>query len=599
MRYIFLLLLVTCSIALTAQNSRLANEYYHSGEYEKAAAIYLKLFEKSKSSDHYFNRYIESLLAIEEFKQAEKAIRAQIRNRPKDVQLLVTYGNLFEKLGEQKKADEQFKKAIEIMPNDISVITRIGNAFTTLAKYDLALSVYEKGTKLTGRSELFAYKLADLYRRKGESEKMIYYYLNSAPRYKTNLNNLINVLQRHLQDEDYDMLQAQLYERIQEGDEDFVYNDLLQWTFINRKQYRKAYRQARSMDRRNEENGGRVFDMAQVAFRAGDYDVAAEAFKYITDTKGENNSFYLDAKRGLLNSQRMKLTASYDYTEEDIRSLQSEYYSFLNDYGKNRQTAPMIMELANLEGLYLNNLDSAIILLTEMVEYAGVNRLVLAEAKISLADFQLMNGDVWESTLLYSQVDKDQKEGQLGELARYRNAMLSYYNGDFEWAQEQFGILKHATSRLISNDAIDMAVFILDNLGLDTTAVPLEMFAQADLQMFQNQNQKAFATWDNILKQFPDHGLKDDILYKKANIYVKQKNYDAAVAAYETIIADFAEEIRADNALYELATLYEGPLNDKAKAMSLYEKLFLDFSDSTYSVEARNKFRELRGDAVQ
>jgi hypothetical protein len=37
-------------------------------------------------------------------------------------------------------------------------------------------------------------------------------------------------------------------------------------------------------------------------------------------------------------------------------------------------------------------------------------------------------------------------------------------------------------------------------------------------------------------------------------------------------------------------------LNDPEKAKSLYEKLFMEYSDSTFAIEARKKFRELRGD---
>jgi len=600
MRHIYSILFLVCtSIAVQAQDSRLANQYYNSGEYEKASTIYLKLYEKNKKNDVYFNRYIESLIAIEEYDAAEKAIKGEIKTRPKDSQLLVTYGNLYEKIGEEGKAEKQYKKAVASMPSDVGVISRIGNAFSSLAKYDLAIEVFEKGEKLLNRDDLFAYKLGSLYQRKGDTEKMIHYYLNSVQQYKNNINNLISLLQRNLQEDDYEELQAQLYERIQEEEADVLYYDILEWTFIHRKEYRKAFRQARSVDRQNEENGGRVYEVAEIAFNDEDYDTAAEAYAYITENKGPNSSYYLDSKRGLLNSKRNKITSSYDYTLEDLVGLQAEYNSFLDEFGRNRQTALMMVELADLEALYLNDLPSATAVLNELVGYAGVDRLLLAEAKIKLADYMLMNGEIWESTLLYSQVDKDQKEGNLGEMARFRNAMLSYYNGDFEWAQEQFGILKHATSRLISNDAIDMAVFIMDNLGLDTTEVPLQMFAQADLLMFQNRYQDAFAKWDSIETMFPDHGLTDDILYKKANIYVKQKKYDEAIAAYDTIITNFVEEIRADNSLFELAELYEGPLQNPEKAKELYEKLFLDFSGSTFAVEARNRYRILRGDDVQ
>lgn len=600
MRYIYtLLLLVIVYTATVAQDAQLANQYYASGEYEKAASMYLKLYEKNKKSDHYFNRYIESLLAVEDFDTAESAIKQEIKSRPKDAQLLVTYGNVYEKKGKEAEANKQYQKAVDAMPEDIGVISRIGNAFTGLAKYDLAIKVFEKGEKLMEKSDLFAYKLGDLYRRKGITDKMIFYYLNSAQQYKNNLNNLISLLQRNLQEDDYEELQGQLYERIQEDDPDLLYYDILAWTFIHKKEYRKAFRQARSVDRDNEENGGRVFDVAEIAYRDEDYETAIEAFEYITTTKGPNSSYYLDAKRGLLNAKRQKITSTYDYTDADLQSLKSEYNSFLEEFGRNRQTALMMVELADLEALYLNDLDTAIMVLNEMTNFAGVDRLLVARAKLKLADYMLMAGDIWESTLLYSQVDKEQKEGNLGEMARFRNAMLSYYNGDFEWSQEQFSILKFATSRLISNDAIDMAVFIMDNLGLDTTDVPLKMFAEADLFMFQNRYTEAFAKWDSIEVMFPEHGLTDDILYKKANIYTKQKKYDDAIAAYDTIVVKYAEEIRADNALFELAELYEGPLQNPEKAKSLYEKLFIDFSGSTYAVEARSRFRILRGDDIQ
>ena len=599
MRFFIILLISFISFGISAQDSRLANQYYQSGEYEKAASMYLKLFNKTKKNDYYFNRYIESLIAIEAYEEAEKGIKEQIKQRPKDVQLYVTYGNLYEKQSDGINAEKQYKRAIENMTSDIGLISRIGSSFASLAKYDLAIQVYEKGEELIDRKNLFSYNLADLYRRKGNTKKMIEGYLNSVDRFKKNINNLINTLQRYLNDEGYVELQKQLYERIQEDESQDLYNEILAWTFIHRKEYNRAFRQARSVDRRNDENGGRVFEIAEIAYNAKDYDVAIDAFNYITENKGENSSYYLDAKRGLLNAKRKKITSNYDYSQEDLENLEAEYNSFLDEFGRNRQTALLMSELADFEALYLNDLDTAIVILQEMIGYAGVDKYVVANAKLNLADYLLMQGDVWESTLLYSQVDKQMKEGVLGERARFRNAMLSYYRGDFEWAQEQFDILKTATSKLISNDAIDRSVFIMDNLGLDTTDVPLKMFAVSEQLIFQNRFDEAFDKMDSILILFPEHGLEDDILYNKANIFRKQKKYDDAIAAYDTIITNYPEEIRADNSLFELAELYERVLNEPLKAKDLYEKLFLDFSGSTYAVEARKRFRILRGDDIQ
>ena len=223
----------------------------------------------------------------------------------------------------------------------------------------------------------------------------------------------------------------------------------------------------------------------------------------------------------------------------------------------------------------------------------------MAKGKLSLADFYLMKGEVWESTLLYSQVDKEFKDDILGHEARFRNAKLSYYAGDYQWAQAQFDILKASTSKLIANDALDLSIFIMDNLGLDTIATPITMYSQAELFVFQNRFEDAFVKLDSLQTMFPGHTLQDDILYLEANILVKKREYQKAEVIYQKIIDEHLEEIRADNAMFKLASLYENQLNDLEKAQALYERIFIDFSGSTFAVESRKRFRKLRGDTVQ
>jgi hypothetical protein len=63
-----------------------------------------------------------------------------------------------------------------------------------------------------------------------------------------------------------------------------------------------------------------------------------------------------------------------------------------------------------------------------------------------------------------------------------------------------------------------MSVFILDNLGLDTTEVTLQMFAQADLFFVQKNYPRSLEILDSLLLLYPKHVLTDDILFKKAQI---------------------------------------------------------------------------------
>ena len=538
-------------------------------------------------------------MALEQYDECEKVIKKQLKKNPKQVQLYVTYGNIFERQYKEDEAQAQYEKAIKKLPSERFAVTQLANAFINLTKYELAIQAYEKGSKLLKDENIFAYNLGDLYRRKGDTPKMIDSYLNSLADNPSRINSMKTLFQRYLAEEDFIELQTQLYSRIQDDSEATYYPELLTWVFIQKKDYKNAFRQVKALDRQLKENGGRIYRLAGIAANAKDYDAAIAAYDYIVQEKGHMSRYYIEAKRESLFCKRNKLTNGYAYTQEDLKMLEAEYESFLEEFGKRKSTAPIVAGLADLEAFYLNDLDKAIVLLNEMLEYPRLETHVKAEGKLSLADFYLMKGEIWEATLLYSQVDKEFMEDLLGHEARFRNAKLSYYAGDFQWAQAQFDILKASTSKLIANDALDLSIFIMDNLGLDTTAVPLTMYSQADLLVFQNRFDDAYKKIDSLTTMFPDHTLKDDIYYLNAHIHLKKQEFTKAEAMYQKIIAEHIEEIRADNAMFELAELYENQLNQPDKAKELYEKIFIDFSSSTFSVEARKRFRRLRGDEIQ
>jgi len=601
MRIILLLISLFFGIlSLQAQDPQLAQQYFQNGEYEKASSLFKILYQKNNGNDYYFNKYIESLIYMEAYDEGEQIIKKQIKAQPDNMQLYVTYGNLFEKQYRDDDANAQYEMAINKLEADRFKITKLANAFTNLQKYDLALKTYERGGEVLKDKKQFAYNLGDLYRRKGDqSEKMIDNYLSSLDHNPSRLNSMKTLFQRYLAPEEYTELQGQLYARIQENKEATYNNELLIWSFIQNKDYLNAFRQVKALDRQLDETGGRIYRLAEIAKNAKDYDAAIEAYDYIVTEKGKTSSYYVEAKREALSVRRSKLVAGFDYERADLEALELQYNDFLNEFGRNKTSATIITELADLEAFYLNNLDKAIALLDELIKYPGVKRPVQARAKLSLADFYLMKGEVWESTLLYSQVDKEFKDDLLGHEARFRNAKLSYYTSEFQWAQTQFDVLKASTSKLIANDALDLSIFIMDNTGLDTTTAALQYYADADLLVFQNKFEAAFNKLDSLNRDFPEHALEDDILYVKAKIYKKKREYAQAADFLQKIVDNHLDGIRGDNAMFELAELYEQQLNDSEKAKALYERLFIDLSGSTLAVEARKRFRRLRGDDVQ
>ncbi len=200
---------------------------------------------------------------------------------------------------------------------------------------------------------------------------------------------------------------------------------------------------------------------------------------------------------------------------------------------------------------------------------------------------------------VYSQVDKSFKYDQLGEQAKFRNAKVSYYVADFSWAKAQLDVLKGSTSKLIANDAMELSLLITDNTGLDSNEIAMQMFARADLRIYQNNKYKAWTILDSITTTFPGHALADEVLMRKYQISLKQNNLENAEQFLLQVLKDHPTDITADNATFYLAELYEGPLNNKEKAMEKYQDLLLNYPNSMFVVEARKRFRLIRGDNLE
>ncbi len=583
-------------LAQTNEDIRLAHDYYQRGEYQKAVVLYEKLYKKNNGHRHHYSNYFKSLLAIKDFDNAEKLIKKQMKKSKDNPLFYVDMGKLYQNKDENQKAEEQFEEALKMAKSQD--IPSLANNFANAEEHDFAIKTYLRGRELNKDDRAFSYELARAYSKKGNTPEMIRSYLDYAVVLPKNIQRVRTELYKVSSVEaNMEELQTQLYGRIQKEPEELVYPELLIWTFNQQKDFESALIQVKAIDRRMQEDGDRILKLARQATDEKQYDVAIDAYEYVI-AKGDGSRLFIPGKIELLRCRNEKVTKSSNYTQEDISTLKDEYLEFFKMFGKTSNNISTIRELGHLYAYYINDLDSAISLLHEVVEMNGGSHVAKAKAKLDLGDYYLMKDEVWEATLLYAQVDKAFKDDILGEEARFRNAKLSYYHGDFEWAQGQLNVLKASTSELISNDALELSVFITDNMGLDTTVVPMKMYARSDLLFLQNKVTGAIATLDSIDRIYPGHMLADDILLVRANAKIKNQDYKGAMVYLQTILEKFGTDLLADNALFMLAELNEYQFEDKAKAMELYQSILIDHPGSLYVAEARKRFRKLRGDAI-
>ncbi len=587
--------------AANAQLSKLAANYFNNGEYEKAAPLYKKLYIENNYNDMYFVYYYKSLMFDERYEEAIEAIEDQLKTKPDKIYLLVHEGYLYEKLNKADKAKKLYEKAIRKIGSNKIQIIKLANAFKEYSYYDYAKKAYEAGVEKVDDNILFLMYLGEIYALQNDYDKMIDYYIAYLKKSdnKYSGQNIKSKLSKFLSKDKMTLLRNKLIKNIQENPDNISMIDVLSWVYLQLGQYEKARRQIIAIDRRFGENGVRVFKFAQDAYKAEQYATAAKSYQYIIENKSRNNPYLMQSIRRYLNITSEILVKDTATTHEDFLSIEKQYNKFLDDYGIGDQTADLVIELAKLEAFNLHDIDKGAGTLNNLIKRNYIDKYYRAKAKIVLGDLYMLKGEIWESSLLYSQVDKDFKEGELGELGRYKNAKLYYYNGDFEWAQIIFNILKPATTKLISNDAIESSVFITESIGEDSVTAPLQMYAKSELLIYQNKFNKAISTLDSINFLYPKNNLEDDIWYLKAHIFKMQKKYNLAKKMYEQVIEKYPDELRADNSIFELAELYENAFGDVNSAKTLYEKLFLDYDSSTLAVEARKKYRQLSGENVQ
>lgn len=580
------------------QDASLAQQYLTQGDYEKAAALYAELYEENPRTTVFYRNLFKSLMGLKKWEDAEKLVRKQLKSEKADPSLYLDLGFLYKETGEVNKATTEFDRALEQVKDVF--IGKLANDFINIGEDDYAIKAYLRGRELQKNNRAFARELAGVYQQKNDMPNAISNCLDYAatlfqPSQSTQVPATVTMmLQRMLnKGENQEILQSQLYSRIQKEPEQNIYTELLVWLFVQQKDFESALIQAKAIDRRQGEEGYRLLDLAMQAIKEEQYDAAIDAYQYLID-KGEESPLFMESRMRLLACLKEKITHTSNYTHEDLEKLKTDYLEFLNKLGRNPSTAGTMRELSHLYAFYLNDVDSAAELSEAIVNMPSAEHRIKAQSKLDLGDYFLIKDDIWEASLYYSQVDKAFKEDILGEEARFRNAKLSYYNGDFEWAQAQLNALKASTSELIANDAIKLSVFITDNSGLDTITTPMKLFAHADLLLLQNKTDETWETLDSINMLYPGHALSDDVLMLRANIEIKKRKYVEAAEFLHEILDKFKTDILADDALFTLADLYQSQLNDKQKAMELYQAILTDHPDSLYTIEARKRFRKLR-----
>lgn len=597
-KFLTLCLFLWCA-SLTAQNNeniQLANEYYGQGEYEKARTLYEELARNPTNIPLIHNNYFFLLLETADFRAAEKYIKQLIKQWPANWYYRLNLGFVYYRKSGESRADSYFKEMINDIRGDTHLMGITAEYFVDNQLTQYAIYALKESRKFTRNPYLFALELANIYRITNEKKMMVREYLNYVIQRPSNLEVVKNTLQTLLSEPgELESLELLLLQKMQQEPNNNVYSELLIWANLQQKNFFGAFVQARALDKRLRSEGERTLSIGFIALENGDFDNAIKIFTYLTKTYPKSRNYRL-AKMHLIKAYEEKVRNTYPIDKQAIRNLIADYDQFIRESGINNNTLAALRNKASLHAFYLDEKELAIQILKKIINMPQADARIKAESKLDMGDIYLLTGQPWESSLLYSQVEKSHKEDNLGYEAKLRNAKLSYYRGDFALAGEHLDILKEATTRKIANDAMALSLLIKDNTALDTSDYALMKYAEMELLLYQNKVNAALVLIDDLLQKLPDHSLVDELLWKKAHIKMKMGLFEASLRLLEQITGDHGEDILGDDAYFTIADIYDRPLKDAEKAMTYYRDFLTKYPGSVFVAEARKRFRTLRGD---
>ena len=589
MKKLFLHIALFFSLVCFSQNEQLAQYYYDKGDFEKALISYEELLQDIPQNSQYFLRTIDCYQQLQRYDVAEKAIQARF-DKYKQGNLLVELGYNFQLQKKEDKAKMYYEKAFDRIQKNPNEVYSISNSFERKVLLDYALKSYQKAVELQPNFN-FNYQIGLLYGQLGDVEMMISTFLDEAFANPQNSIQIQNQLARFMAEEGDtsfdDSLRKALIIRTQKN-QDLFWNHYLSWFYVQHKEFEKAFIQEKAIYKRNPESLSNIVNLGQLAIEEENGEAAKEILGFVLENT-KDLELLIQANAYLI---KMKIKVAQP---KDFVTINAELNHLLQEYEINPFTLPLQLIQAHFLTFNLKNPEEGKAVVKKVLELS-LNTYEVAQAKMELADILLYEEKFNQALLYYSQIELDLKNDVVAHEASLKAAKTSYFKTDFAWALKQFKELKSANTQLIANDALEYFLLINDNTVADSTQTALAAFAKGDYLLYQNRNQEAVLQFQTILKTFKGQEIETVTLLRLGKTYEKLGDYTLALSQYQTIIDQHNDGIYIDEALYYAAEIYTKQLQMPEKAKPLYEKIIFSHEDSIYFVEARRKFRELRGD---
>lgn len=584
---------------------QLAESFLRAAQYERAIGMLEDLYAESPGTHVFYERLRQAYENVKRYDAAIALVDQKIASESAPTSFYVEKARLLFLKGDEAGARAQWHRAIETNPSSPSVYLLVYRSLFQLRLFDYAIEVLEDGRAAIDNETLFQTDLAQLYNLTSQHGKAVEKYLELLALNQNQLNYVKTQLSGFLStpesiEESIGIAQT----GVANDPLNRSYRELLAWLLVEGDDYREALEVYRGIDRLDREEGRILFSFGLIAADGGAYDVALESFDEVLSRYPEGVSAP-EAMRGLAMMQE-KWAETLGETVFDIAGNRQErnhwdealetYQRFLIEFPQHAQFPDVLRRIGSLQQDVFFDLNAAETVLKEVVgrypQTEAANQAAYDMGRLSVTQNRLEDARIQFSRLLTRL-----RTGDLAELARYELAQLHFYQGDFEAADSFTRAMQENTSTDTANDAITMKVMLIESMGPDSLNTPLRRFARIQLLTRQRGYDVALHQLDDLMEEFGQHALADDMLMQKANLLARTGQVEDAIDNYLQLPLIHPSSFYGARSLVEAAAL-QARFVSSEKALETYQRVLLEFPGSLLIPQVRESIRLLRGDEV-
>lgn len=584
------------NFAQTSEDERLAIQFFQLREYDKAEVLLQKQFElkPSKFYDYLYKTYIQ----LRKYPEAIELTRKMVKSDGKNLEYRYNLGLAYDKARDSVMSKKEWQYINDQLKDNEYEVNNYLQRYIEARNWPMAEDLILKyQAKTKNKEAFFSYQL-HIYTKQNKLDEAVQLAFSQLEKDQTSyLGSYASYDFLQTSSTAQRLMEKKVFSKLSQEPNSNKWNELAMQLAMTVKDYDQALQLAKAYEKRTGGQGHQVYQIAEIAAAEQQHDLAIEGYDYLIK--------HSSTDLGKLAQERKILTLYAKVKKQRLRDsvhiglLNSAFMSYLAQHGFTSNTADIQLAYAEFTVKYLKRMDNASNILQKMLEIPMLPKRYISRAKLDLADVKLALNDIWEASLLYGQVDKDELDGPLGEEARYKNSKVFYFNGDYELAEDLLSILKSSTSELIANDALQLAVFIQENQGDEAKEMAMKDVSSAELLFYQNRAEEAISTLNSLKKVFPNSSLIDDVLLIEANYEKSAENDTSASRLYKLLYEKYPTSILADRALYEWAKMEEEIFNNPETAKEAYLNLLTKYKDSVFATDARKRLRKLRGEKLE